>query len=184
MSIFEKTNIKDCLIRQIKSLKDDRGEFNILYDKKDVLDQIPFFIQPDQINLSVSKYGVLRGLHYQKGDYAQEKFISVLSGRIIDVVVDCRVLSPTYGKHIKFYMTKGYQLYIPAGCAHGFVSLEDDTMFHYLVNGKYNPKEDSGIIYNDPDLNIDWEIDEKDIILSEKDKNLPTWKDAYKFKWG
>ena len=128
-----------------------------------------------QDNHSVSGKGVLRGLHYQKGEFAQAKLVRVTSGSVIDVVVDLRKGSPTYGEYYKTLLSAENKkiLFVPRGMAHGFLALEDHTEFVYKCDNYYNKSAEEGIIYNDPSLNIDWEYPVDKMIISEKDRALP-----------
>jgi len=133
-----------------------------------------------QDNQSYSKKGgTLRGLHFQLPPAGQAKLVSVLRGRILDVAVDIRRRSPTYSKHIAVELSAGSgdQLYIPVGFAHGFITLEDDVIVTYKVSNYYAPRLDSGIRWNDPDLSIEWAFKHTDVIVSEKDRQLPFLKD-------
>lgn len=131
-----------------------------------------------QDNQSVSRRFVLRGLHFQTGAAAQAKLVRVISGMALDVVVDIRQGSPTFGEHFKTQLSGENRkiLFIPKGLAHGFLALEDQTVFSYKCDAYYHPEAEEGIIYNDPDLAIDWGVDPKNLILSEKDLKLPTLK--------
>jgi dTDP-4-dehydrorhamnose 3,5-epimerase len=130
-----------------------------------------------QDNLSFSRKGVLRGLHYQAPPFTQGKLVSVLSGKALDVAVDIRSESPTLGKHIAVELSaeNKKQLWIPAGFAHGFVALEEGTIFSYKVTAPYSKEHDGGILWNDPALGIDWQIEKP--IVSEKDSRLPDFKE-------
>ncbi len=134
-----------------------------------------------QDNESQSSKGVLRGLHYQTGEHAQAKLVRVVKGRVLDVVVDIRKDSKTFGDHfsIELNSENKTQLYVPRGFAHGFIVLEDETIFSYKCDNLYNKASEAGIIYNDEDLNINWELSENDFIISEKDAVLPKFKDAF-----
>lgn len=139
---------------------------------------IPFrFVQDNQ---SVSKKHVLRGLHFQKGPHAQAKLVHVPCGRVLDVVVDLRRESPSFGRHyaVELSGTNNRVLFIPKGLAHGFLSLEDQTVFNYKCDAYYQPGAEAGIRYNDPDLNIDWGIAPDKLILSDKDLELPGFKEV------
>src|SRR5262245_41917103 len=135
------------------------------------------FVQDNQSYSTKAK--TLRGLHYQLPPTAQAKLVSVLRGRILDVAVDIRHRSPTYGKHIAAELSagSGHQLYIPVGFAHGFMTLEDDVIVMYKVSNDYAPTLDSGIRWNDPDLAIQWPFKHTDVIVSDKDQRLPFLKD-------
>lgn len=132
-----------------------------------------------QDNHSRSKKGVLRGLHFQEGPHAQAKLLRVVSGAVLDVVVDLRKNSPSYGQHLSILLTadKFQSLYVPRGMAHGFVSLEDDTLFLYKCDNYYNKDFERGIRFDDKDLGIDWKYPPEQLILSEKDKELPSFKE-------
>ncbi|MCH2020958.1 MAG: dTDP-4-dehydrorhamnose 3,5-epimerase [Saprospiraceae bacterium] len=128
-----------------------------------------------QDNQARSTYGVLRGLHYQIGEHAQGKLVRVIEGSVLDVVVDLREGSPTYGKHfsIELSLENKRQLFVPRGFAHGYVVLTETAEFFYKCDNFFNKESEGGILYNDPQLNIDWKVDLNDVILSEKDKLLP-----------
>jgi dTDP-4-dehydrorhamnose 3,5-epimerase len=128
-----------------------------------------------QDNESKSSYGVLRGLHYQKGGYAQAKLVRVIKGKVLDVAVDIRKSSPTFGQHIMVELSEENkrQFFIPRGFAHGFLVLSDEAVFTYKVDNVYAPQQEAGIRWNDPDLNIQWPINQKDVMTSEKDLNAP-----------
>ena len=133
-----------------------------------------------QDNQSFSKKGVIRALHYQLGDYAQAKLVRVLQGKVLDVSVDLRPGSETFGNHVAVELSheNRRQLFIPKGFAHGFIVLSQTAEFFYKCDNYYNPESEGGIIYNDPDLGIDWKLSETEMILSEKDATLPRLKDA------
>jgi dTDP-4-dehydrorhamnose 3,5-epimerase len=133
------------------------------------------FVQDNQ-SFSIKK-GTLRGLHFQRPPRAQGKLVQVLEGAILDVAVDIRCGSPTYGRHsiIRLDAEEGVQLWIPAGFLHGFCTLEDETVVFYKVTDYYSPEHEAGVIWNDPDLGINWPIDT--VVLSEKDQNLPRFRD-------
>ncbi|TLX73227.1 dTDP-4-dehydrorhamnose 3,5-epimerase [Labilibacter sediminis] len=170
---FIKTEIEDLILIEPNIFGDRRGYFLEAYnhDKfKEHIGEVNFI----QVNESKSSYGVLRGLHYQKPPYSQAKLVRCIEGKVLDVVVDLRKDSPTYGQHQCFELSgeNKHQLYVPRGFAHGFVVLSEFAIFSYMVDNKYAPDYDSGIAWNDKDLNIDWQLPGKDIILSEKDKIL------------
>jgi len=180
---IEQTNIKNCVIIKPTLHKDGRGiffecfrdsEYYAMFESKN-------FIQD---NVSVSEKNVIRGLHYQKGEYAQAKLVRVLNGHVQDVVVDCRTYSPTFGQVFSHVLdAKEYaQIYIPRGCAHGFLTLEENTIFSYKVDNEYNADSETGILYCDSDLKIKWFFSKEDLIISGKDINLPSWKKCYKFE--
>ena len=132
-----------------------------------------------QDNESKSAYGVLRGLHYQKGDAAQAKLVRVIKGRVIDVAVDIRPGSSTYGQHIMVELSEDNkrQFFIPRGFAHGFLVLSPEAIFTYKVDNVYAPQQEAGIRWDDPDLGIEWPIDRKDVLTSEKDLKQPFFKE-------
>jgi len=138
-----------------------------------------------QENESKSRYGVLRGLHYQIEPYSQSKLLRVITGRIIDIAVDIRTGSPTFGKHVSVELSaeNKRQLFIPRGFAHGFSVLENDTIVQYKTDNPYSPEHERAIIWNDPDLNIDWKLPEHEILLSDKDRRHPTLKSAILFDY-
>ena len=137
-----------------------------------------------QDNESKSSYGVLRGLHYQKGDTSQAKLVRVIKGRVLDVAVDIRKSSPTFGKHIMVELSDANkrQLFIPRGMAHGFLVLSDEAIFTYKVDNPYSPKTEAGIRWNDPDLAIEWPVDLSTVQTSEKDLKQPFFKEAELFE--
>ena len=171
-----KTNLQDCYILEPDRFGDDRGYFSPYFIQKD-LDKLGIkFEGVVQANRSKSSKGVVRGLHFQKDPKCQTKIVEVISGKAIDVVVDIREGSPTYGKSTAVLLTpdNNRQLYVPRGFAHGFISLEDNTIFQYLIDNDYAPDMEGGILWNDPELGIDWDgmfkengIDEP--LTSEKD---------------
>jgi dTDP-4-dehydrorhamnose 3,5-epimerase len=181
---YEETPIKDCYLITPDLYKDERGLFfESFVDSKyfHIFGSVDF----GQDNVSISKKNVLRGLHYQKDIYSQAKLVKVLKGRVQDVIVDCREYSPSYGViYSKILDAKEYQqLFIPRGCAHGFLTMEDDTIFCYKVDNIYEKNAETGIIYNDPDLKIKWFFKKDDLLtISGKDTSLPRWKHCYKFK--
>ncbi|MDR2025998.1 MAG: dTDP-4-dehydrorhamnose 3,5-epimerase [Prevotellaceae bacterium] len=171
---FEETFIKGAYILKPEIFGDSRGYFFESFKKEDFERNIGAvnFIQDNE---SKSSAGVLRGLHFQKGEYAQAKLVRVITGAVLDVIVDIRPESPTFGKHFSVRLTgdNKLQLFLPRGMAHGFVVLENDTVFSYKVDNFYSPENESGILYNDPSLSIDWQFAEPSLILSGKDKKLP-----------
>ena len=173
-----KTDIEGLLILKPKVFGDDRGYFFESYNKKvlsDLAPDIPDFVQDNQ---SYSTYGVVRGLHFQKAPYAQAKLLRVVSGKVLDVAVDLRPGSSTFGRHISVELSGENQLqfFIPEGFAHGFSVLSPEVIFQYKCSAFYNKEAEGGIIFNDPDLGIDWGIPAEDMILSPKDKLHPTLK--------
>ena len=183
------TELNECYIIEPSVFGDNRGYFSPYFIQKD-FDELGFE-RVVQTNRSKSGKGVLRGLHFQKEPMTQAKIVEVISGAAIDVVVDMRVESSTYGKSTAVLLTpydkdkenSGRQLFVPRGFAHGFLSLEDNTVFQYLIDNDYAPSHEGGIFWNDPDLGIDWEgmmkkYDIKEPLLSEKDQVHPLLKDS------
>ncbi len=171
---IEKTSIDGILVIRPKVFGDDRGffleSFNADRYRDAGIDTV--FVQD---NLSQSKRGVLRGLHFQTGEYAQGKLVQVIKGRVWDVAVDIREGSKTYGKWFGIELSgeNHTQFWIPPGLAHGFVTLEDDTVFSYKCTKMYAPEHEGGIVWNDPVLAIEWPIDPREVIVSEKDARNP-----------
>jgi dTDP-4-dehydrorhamnose 3,5-epimerase len=172
---FEKTHIPGLFIFTPKVFEDDRGYFFESYNQN-TFSADGFTYNFVQDNQSLSKYGVIRGLHYQLEPHAQTKLVRVLQGTILDAAVDIRKGSPTYGQSftIELSSENKKQLLIPAGFAHGFSVLSEMAMVMYKCDAFYNKESDAGIIYNDPALNIDWQIPVKDQSISSKDEVLPT----------
>ena len=176
----KETKLKGCYLINPRVFNDHRGEFFEVFKKNEfeaLLGQRLDFVQD---NHSVSRKGVLRGLHFQEGENAQAKLVRVVKGEVLDVVVDLREESPTYGQHYKTRLSSTNRkiLFIPRGMAHGFLSLTEEAIFTYKCDNYYNMKEEAGIIFNDPDLNIDWEYPTAELILSDKDLELPYFKDS------
>ena len=178
--IVKETILEGCFVIQPKVIQDKRGYFLESFNQAVFKEGLKRDINFVQDNESYSSKGVLRGLHYQIGDYAQAKLVRVIKGKILDVVVDLRTDSPTFSKHISIELSEDNktQLFIPRGFAHGFVVLSDTAIFSYKCDNFYNKASEGGIIYNDKDLNIDWKLDEKEFVVSEKDLELPTLKEV------
>ncbi len=176
---FIETKLKGCYIIEPKIFKDERGYFFESFNEELFNDRIGYKVNFIQDNQSFSKFGVIRGLHYQTGDDAQAKLVRVLSGSVLDIVVDIRENSTTFGQHIAIELSaeSKKQLFIPRGFAHGFVVLSKTAEFYYKVDNNYAPQSEAGILFNDPDLNINWLIDQKDLIINKKDMELPLLKD-------
>jgi len=170
----EYINLKDCFIIQPPVFEDNRGYFYESYNKQSFKRHIGLDVDFVQDNQSQSSKGVLRGLHFQIGDYQQAKLARVIKGSVLDVCVDLRQNSATYLKHFSLVLSEENkkQLFIPRGFAHGFVVLEDSTIFSYKCDNYYHKESERGIIYNDTDLNIDWMLNEQELIVSEKDQAL------------
>ena len=158
---------------------DDRGHFFESFNQQTFLEKTGINIHFVQDNQSISQRGVVRGLHFQKGAYAQAKLLSVLKGSVLDVAVDLRKNSSTFGQHFSCILSEesNTQLFVPRGFAHGFSVLENDTIFSYKCDNYYNVASESGIIYNDPQLNIDWRLSENEMVVSEKDLKLHLFED-------
>jgi dTDP-4-dehydrorhamnose 3,5-epimerase len=171
---IEHTPLKDCFIIHETVHGDARGYFIETYNQRDFNAASGLAIQFVQDNQSRSSKGVLRGLHMQKGDAAQAKLVRVLEGAVLDIAVDLRKDSPTFGQHYAIELTaeNHKQFFVPAGFAHGFVVLSERATFFYKVDKFYQPGNEVGIMYNDKDLNIDWKLPDNELILSEKDKVL------------
>ena len=178
---FENLKIPEVILIKPRVFNDNRGFFRETFKKSDFREAgIRFdFVQE---NHSRSSYGVLRGLHYQLPPYNQAKLVRVSKGVVLDVIVDIRTDSPTYAEHMTFLLTDydNVQLFIPRGFAHGFVAISKNVRFQYKVDNPYAPDFDRGLIYNDYDLNIDWEV--QNPIIGDKDKQLPRIKDTLHFK--
>ena len=171
---IEQTPLKDCFIIHEKVNGDTRGYFIETYNSRDFKAATGLEIEFVQDNQSRSSKGVLRGLHMQRGAAAQAKLVRVLEGSVLDLAVDLRKGSPSFGQHYAIELTADNrkQFFVPAGFAHGFVVLSDYATFFYKVDKFYEPGNEVGIMYNDKDLNIDWKLSAAEIILSEKDKTL------------
>ncbi len=171
---IEQTPLKDCFILHEKVHGDARGYFVETYNQRDFNAASGLDIQFVQDNQSRSSKGVLRGLHMQRGASAQAKLVRVLEGAVLDVAVDLRKGSPSFGQHYTIELTADNhkQFFVPAGFAHGFVVLSETATFFYKVDKFYEPGNEVGIMYNDKDLNINWQLLDSELILSDKDKVL------------
>lgn len=179
---YRKTEIDGVYILEPRVFNDARGYFFEAWKKEDFeehVDKVDFI----QDNESKSSYGVLRGLHYQKGIYSQAKLVRVIKGKVLDVAVDIRKSSPTFGKHVMVELSdeNKRQFFIPRGFAHGFLVLSDEAIFTYKVDNIYAPQHEASIRWNDEDINIQWPIDIKDVVTSEKDLKASSLKDAELF---
>ncbi|WP_350284739.1 dTDP-4-dehydrorhamnose 3,5-epimerase [uncultured Croceitalea sp.] len=177
---IQKTAIKDCLILEPTVIEDNRGYFFESYNQEKferLTGLKPFFVQDNQ---SLSTRGVLRGLHFQRGEHAQAKLVRVLEGEVLDVAVDIRQNSETFGKVVSTILSSDNkkQMYVPRGCAHGFVTLSKKAIFFYKCDNFYNKASEGGVLYSDPEFAIDWMVDESELIVSDKDKVLPTFNSA------
>ena len=180
---FERTALPEVILCKPKLFADARGYFMESF-RQDLLDAfLGESIHFCQDNDAKSNRGVLRGLHYQIAPKSQTKLVRVIKGAVLDVVVDLRKESENFGKHIVVELneTNKYQLFIPKGFAHGYITLKDDTIFTYKVDAYYSNECERGIRYNDAELNIDWQSDGMDLIISEKDLRQPSFSEATYF---
>lgn len=173
MKVIE-THLKGCFVIEPTVYKDERGTFMESFNHQKFEEALGTKINFVQDNESVSKKGVVRALHMQKEPYSQAKLVRVVKGRVLDVAVDYRKDSPTFGQHFSIELSRenGKQLFIPRNFLHGFSTLEDDTIFNYKCDNYYQTGSELGVIYNDETLGIDWKLNESEIILSEKDRKL------------
>lgn len=174
-----KTDIEGVLIIEPRVFNDARGYFFESYNQQEFNEKVgPVnFIQDNE---SRSQYGVLRGLHFQKGDHSQAKLVRVVRGKVYDVAVDLRKSSPTFGKYVGVELTEDNhrQFFIPRGFAHGFAVMSDTAVFQYKCDNFYAPQSEGAIMWNDPDLAISWPVPAGKVILSEKDRHHPLLKDS------
>lgn len=177
-----KTNIEGVVIIEPRIFKDDRGYFFESFSQREFEEKVceTTFVQDNE---SKSSYGVLRGLHFQKPPFAQSKLVRVIKGAVLDVAVDIRKDSPTFGQYVSVELTgQNYrQFFIPRGFAHGFSVLSDEVVFQYKCDNFYSPQSEGSIAWDDPDLDIDWHIPADKVILSEKDSRHPRLKDLPDF---
>lgn len=173
LEVFD-TTIVDCKLFRPAVFEDERGYFYEGFNKAKLKQELGVDFEIVQINQSKSQKNVLRGLHFQTPPFEQAKLVSVIEGEVIDVAVDLRKDSPTYGRYEKVLLSaeNKHHFFIPRGFAHGFLVLSDSVKFMYGVDQVYSPSHDSGIKFDDPELSIDWGVNTNDIIISEKDKNL------------
>ncbi|NER09912.1 dTDP-4-dehydrorhamnose 3,5-epimerase [Muriicola jejuensis] len=178
---IKSTNIQGCYILEPVICRDARGVFMETFHKKKLETLLGGPLEFVQDNQSVSNRNVLRGLHFQKGEHAQAKLGRVVRGRALDVVVDLREKSKSFREVFTIELSEynNLQLFIPRGLAHGFLALEDQTVFSYKCDAYYYPGSESGIIYNDPELAIDWGIPDSELIISEKDRRLQYLKELF-----
>lgn len=178
MTIYQ-TPLEGCFVMEPKVFTDLRGTFLEVFHQKDFLEKTGLDINFVQDNQSTSHYGVLRGLHLQIGEASQAKLVRVIKGEVLDVVVDVRPDSDTFGQHfsVRLSAQNNKQLFIPRGFAHGFVSLVEESIFAYKCDNYYNPKAEAGIRYDDATLQIDWHLPNDKLIVSEKDLTLPSFKE-------
>lgn len=173
-----KTDIEGLVIIEPRLFRDARGYFFESFSDREFAEKVApvKFVQDNE---SRSSYGVLRGLHFQKPPYAQAKLVRVVKGRVLDVAVDLRKGSPTYGKYVTVELSEDnhLQFFLPRGFAHGFCVLSDEVVFQYKCDNYYAPQSEGAVIWNDPDLGIDWRIPQEDVVLSDKDRCHPAFKE-------
>lgn len=175
------THLKGCYIIEPRKFEDERGYFFESFNEKtfnELTNTQTHFVQDNQ---SYSTKGVIRGLHAQSGDAAQAKLVRVLKGEVIDVAVDARPNSPTFGQHVAIHLSaeNNKQLFVPRGFLHGFSVLSEEAVFFYKCDNFYNKKSEQGIMYNSPELNVDWGVELGKEIVSEKDLILPTFNELF-----
>lgn len=174
-----KTNIEGVVIIEPRIFRDDRGYFFESFSQRDFQEKVcnTVFVQDNE---SKSSYGVLRGLHFQKTPYAQSKLVRVIKGAVLDVAVDIRKGSPTFGQHVAVELTEDNhrQFFIPRGFAHGFSVLTDEVIFQYKCDNFYAPQSEGALAWDDPNLGIDWRIPTDKVLLSEKDRHHSRLRDA------
>ena len=179
---YKETEIEGVYVIEPRVFNDARGYFMESWKEAEFEEHIGpvHFIQDNE---SKSGYGILRGLHYQKGEASQAKLVRVIKGRVLDVAVDIRKSSPTFGKHVMLELSEDNkrQFFIPRGFAHGFLVLSDEAIFTYKVDNPYAPQQEAGIRWNDPELGIEWPIDPAKVLTSEKDLKQPLFRDAELF---
>ncbi len=179
---FIETKLKGCFIIEPKIFSDERGYFMESFNQKTFAQGTGLDVNFVQDNQSYSSKGVLRGLHYQTGVHTQAKLVRVLEGEVLDIAVDIRPGSETFGQHVSVVLSgeNQTQFFVPRGFAHGFIVLSETATFFYKCDNLYHKESEGGIIFNDPTLNIDWKISIDECIISEKDQMLPELKNARK----
>ena len=172
----EKTPLEGCLLIKPQVFKDDRGSFFESYNHKLFQEKTGLNVDFIQDNQSISQRGALRGIHLQTGENAQAKLVRVVQGEVLDVAVDLRKGSSTFGKTYSIILNEenNFQLFIPKGFGHGFITLSKTAIFAYKCDNYYHKTSEAGVIYNDPMLNIDWQLPKEEFILSPKDQEHPT----------
>ncbi len=177
--VVEETKLKDCYLIKPKVFEDKRGYFFECFNKEKFVNLVGKKFEFVQDNESKSDFGVVRGLHFQTPPYAQTKLVRVVQGEVLDVAVDLRKNSTTYGQHIAIVLNdkNKHQLLIPRGFAHGYAVLSKTAIFVYKVDNPYSPEHEDGILWDDEDLNIDWKLEVKDVLLSKKDEYLQKFQD-------
>ena len=179
---FTETKLKGCFVIEPKVISDERGYFMESFNERTFQNGINQQVHFVQDNQSFSTKGVLRGLHYQTGEHSQAKLVRVLQGEVLDVAVDIRPESKTYGQHVAILLSgeNQTQFFVPRGFAHGFLVLSETATFFYKCDNFYNKESEGGILYNDPEINIDWQFEIENLIISEKDQFLPNLSNAKK----
>lgn len=179
---FVPTKLAGCYVIEPKIILDERGYFMESFNEKTFQEGVEQAVHFVQDNQSFSSKGVLRGLHYQTGEHAQAKLVRVLQGEVLDVAVDIRPNSATFGQYEAVLLSgeNQRQFFVPRGFAHGFLVLSETATFFYKCDNFYNKESEGGIIYNDETINIDWQFSFEDLIISEKDKVQPTIENAKK----
>lgn len=177
------TEIDGVWLIEPKVISDERGYFMEAF-KKEEFESYIGTVNFVQDNESKSSFGVLRGLHYQKGEYSQAKLVRVIKGEVLDVAVDLRKSSPTFGKHVSVLLNEENkrQFFIPRGFAHGFAVLSEEAIFTYKVDNPYTPQAEASIVFNDEMLGIDWPLAESQMLLSAKDRQGTAFRDAVYFE--
>jgi dTDP-4-dehydrorhamnose 3,5-epimerase len=182
---YKETEIEGVWVLEPKVFNDQRGYFFESWKQADFDEHIGYHVEFIQDNESKSSYGVLRGLHYQKGEFSQAKLVRVIRGKVLDVAVDIRKSSPTFGKYVMVELSdeNKRQFFIPRGFAHGFLVLSDEAVFTYKVDNVYAPQSEASIKWNDKTVGVEWPIDAKDVLTSEKDlKKAFSFEDAEVFE--
>jgi len=184
MKVLER-KLNGVVLFEPKVFGDDRGYFSEIFRQDEFEEAIGHKVDFIQDNESKSSFGVLRGLHYQLPPYSQSKLVRVIEGSVIDVAVDIRKGSPTFGQYVAVSLSaeNKHQLFIPRGFAHGFLVTSSTAIFAYKVDNYYAPEYDRGVVYNDPSIGIDWGIDLEKLLLSQKDKNQPFLQEADLFNF-
>jgi dTDP-4-dehydrorhamnose 3,5-epimerase len=177
---FEVTELEGVVLCKPNVYKDERGYFSEVFKKEELNKFLNLDIEFVQDNEAKSVFGVLRGLHYQVGGNSQSKLLRVIEGEILDVVLDVRKGSPTFGKSVSVILNDQNKnsIFVPRGFAHGYVVLSEKAIVNYKVDNIYSPKDERGVCFNDEDLAIDWKLKKNDLILSDKDKIYPLLKNA------
>ena len=177
---FIQTEIPDVIVIEPQKFGDERGYFMETFRKDKLEECLGYSVNFCQDNESKSSFGVLRGLHYQLPPFAQSKLVRVIEGKVLDVAVDIRKGSPYFGKYVSIELSADNkkQMFIPRGFAHGFLVLSDVAIFSYKVDNYYSPESDRGILFNDPAIGINWNLNQKDLLLSPKDEKQPLLSDV------